>query len=165
MRMLIPIAALAAAAPVAAQAPSYDPRADVEFGESLPDRREISEMGVTLDRMLGAFLRVDMGPILDATDPLRRNPDHGRRGRTLGALGGQDDPYFEQRLRASVRGATIGTGQAIEEMRVAAPAIRRSLEAMERSIGAAVRSVPLPPPSDYDEEPDLDGDRDWDDRD
>ncbi len=152
MRFIVPLAMLALAAPAAAQAPVFDPpRRD----EVLPHPGEVAAMGVAMERMVDALMTVDVGPIMDAADPYRSHPDHGRRGRTLGALGERDDPHFRDRMRAGVRGTTAGITGMIEAYRTVAPQLRRSIEDAERRMDEAMRHVPPPPPSD--------DDGDWDD--
>jgi hypothetical protein len=139
------IMAAFAAATVAAQPPvDYDPRIE----QALPSRAEIEGMGAALDRLVGALLTVDVGPIIDAQDPFRRNPDHGRPGRTLRDMGERDDPYFEERLRSQVRGATVGTAAMMEAFARMAPALRQSLEEVRRAVDAAGADMPLPPDAD-----------------
>ena len=133
------LAAAALAAPAAAQPqPIFDERMDDEIVRAIPPAEEIEAMAPALDRSLGALLNVDVGPILDAADPYRRRPGYGRPGRTLGELGRRDDPYFEQRLRSSIYGATGDMARMTEAIAVAAPGLRRSLSELERSMAAAI---------------------------
>ena len=128
--------ALAAPAPAFAQ-PSEDPLADDIVG-AIPPAEEVEAMAPALDRTVGALLEVDVGPIIDAADPWRRHPGYGRPGRTLGALGRRDDPYFEERLRGSIYGATADIGRMMGAFAAAAPALARSLREAERAMGAAI---------------------------
>jgi len=153
-------AATLLAAPAAAQ-PDPGPLDERDVRAALPSPGEIREMGVAMDRMIGALMTVDVGPIMDAADPQRRNPDYGRPGRTLGEMGRRDDPYFDQRVRAGVHGATAGLEQMVGAFATLAPQLQRSIEEMSRSIEGAMRNVP--PPQDYDRD-DRD-DEDWDDED
>ncbi len=157
MRRLILIACLAGlAAPAAAQGPG---RPDIT--RNLPRSDEIEAMAPMLDRSVDVMLDLDVGPLIDAADPFARHRGYGRPGRTLGALGRHDDPYFEQRLRASIYGGTARMGQMMDAFAAAAPAMQRSLEQFERGIADALRAVPPHrlPPGDVD-----DGwDRDFDD--
>jgi hypothetical protein len=144
------VAALAFAVPAAAQRPApppHDPLAD-EIARALPAPEQIEAMAPALDRMIGAFMNVDVGPIMDAADPLRRHPGYGRRGRTIGALGSRDDPYFEDRIRSDLYGATEGMARMSGAMAAAAPSLARSLREMENALGAAIddyhRGAPPP---------------------
>ena len=163
MRIALALAAATLAAAPAAAQPDR-PLSEREMREALPSPDEIRGMGVALDAMIGALMTVDVGPIIDATDPMRRNPEYGRPGRTVGEMGRRDDPYFEERMRAGVQGATAGIGQMIGAFATVAPQLQRSIEEMSRSIEGAMRNVPRAPGPDYyyDDEPD---DRDWDDED
>lgn len=161
MRVAFAFAAAALlAAPAAAQPEPrrFDER---EVRAALPSPGEIRDMGVAMDRMIGALMTIDVGPIMDAADPQRRNPDYGRPGRTLGDMGRRDDPYFDQRVRAGVRGATVGLEQMVGAFATIAPQLERSIEEMSRSIEGAMRSVPPPPDRGY--RPDDRYDDDWDD--
>lgn len=161
MRIAFALAAAALlAAPAAAQP---EPRVldERDVRAALPSPGEIRDMGVAMDRMIGALLSVDVGPIMDAADPQRRNPDYGRPGRTLGDMGRRDDPYFDQRVRAGVHGATEGLEQMVGAFATVAPQLERSIEEMSRSIEGAMRNVPRAPAPDH--YPDDRPDEDWDD--
>jgi hypothetical protein len=95
-------------------------------------------MAPALDRSVGALMNVDVGPLIDAADPWRRRPGYGRPGRTLGALGRRDDPYFEERVRSSIYGATADIGRMMSAFAAAAPALARSLREVERAMDAAI---------------------------
>lgn len=137
-KLLIAAAAAAFAAPGLAQAPPPADPLEEEIVRALPDPEEIEAMAPALDRVLGALLTVDVGPIIDAADPYRRRPGYGRSGRTLGALGSRDDPYFEDRLRSSIYGATADMRRMMGALSTAAPALARSLREMEYAVGAAI---------------------------
>ena len=124
-----------AASPALAQ--PADPIED-DIQGALPPPEQIEAMAPALDRALGALLEVDVGPIIDAADPNRRRADHGRPGRTLGALGRRDDPYFEDRLRASVHGATADTARMMAAFAAMTPALARSLRELERAVEGAI---------------------------
>jgi hypothetical protein len=108
-------AAMLLAGPAAAQ-----PRERL-IERALPSGVEIEAMAPALDRMTGALLDVEVGPLLDAVDPYARRPGYGRPGRTLGRLAERDDPYFEQRLRGSIYGTTAEIGRMMDAFAVAAP--------------------------------------------
>ena len=135
-RILIALAAAALAAPVFAQ-PAPDPLEE-DIARAIPPAEEIEAMAPALDRAVGALLDVDVGPILDAADPMRRRPGYGRPGRTLGELGRRDDPYFEERLRSSIYDSTADMSRMMGAFAAAAPALARSLREMERAMGAAI---------------------------
>ena len=136
-------AAVLLAGPAAAQPTAED------LARDLPSSAEIEAMAPALDRMTGALLDVEVGPLLDAADPYARNPGYGRSGRTLGRLAGRDDPWFEQRLRGSIYGTTAEIGRMMDAFAVAAPALERSLLELEAGIRAAAsdyrRRRPAPP--------------------
>jgi hypothetical protein len=137
MLKLIIAAAAAAAAPAAAQGPApSDPLAD-EIVRAIPEPEQIEAMAPALDRLLGALLTIDVGPIIDAADPDRRGPGYGRPGRTLGALGSRDDPHFEDRLRSNIYGATRDMSRMMGAFAAAAPSLARSVREMERALDAA----------------------------
>ena len=136
-KLLIAAAAAACASPGLAQTAPVDPLED-KIVRAIPDPEQIEAMAPALDRLLGALLTVDVGPIIDAVDIDRRRPDYGRSGRTLGALGSRDDPYFEDRLRSSIYQVTADSGRMMGAFASAAPALARSLREMQNAIGAAV---------------------------
>ena len=161
MRIALALAAAALLAAPAAAQPEPRPLDERDIRAALPGPGEIREMTGAMDRMIDALLTIDVGPIMDAADPQRRNPDHGRPGRTLGDLGRRDDPYFDQRVRAGVHGAAEGLEQMVGAFATVAPQLQRSIEEMSRSIEGAMRNVPRGPSRDYD--PDDRYDDDWDD--
>ena len=137
-KLLFAAAAAAFAAPSFAQGPApADPLAD-KIVSAMPGPEQIEAMAPALDRLLSALLTVDVGPIVDAADPNHRRPDYGRPGRTLGALGRRDDPYFEDRLRSDIYGATADMGRMTGALAAAAPALAQSMRAMEAALGAAI---------------------------
>ena len=141
MHKLLVIAATAAlAAPAAAQGPAPpppDPLAE-EMVRAIPPAEDIEAIAPALDRVVGAMLDIDVGPIVDAADPYRRHPGYGRPGRTIGAMGSRDDPYFEQRLRSEIYGTTADMARMTDAFAAAAPSISRSVREMHNAIGAAV---------------------------
>lgn len=136
-------AAMLLAGPAAAQ-----PRERL-IERALPSSAEVEAMAPALDRMTGALLDVEVGPLLDAADPYARRPGYGRPGRTLGRLAARDDPRFEQRLRGSIYGTTAEIGRMMDAFAVAAPALERSLLELEAGIRVAAddyrRRRPAPP--------------------
>ena len=145
MRMiLLAIAAIAAAAPAAAQGP-------------MPRGEDVAAMAPAIAGAADAMLELDVGPLIDAADPYRRHPRAGRR--TLREMGRRDDPYFDQRLRAQIYGTTAAIAGMIDAFAAAEPALRRSIYEMERNVDAAVRDARrrLPPP-EVDDDWDLDHD-------
>ena len=139
MRKLMILAAAAAlAAPAAAQAPVFDDSLDRDIAEAIPGPEEIEALAPAMDVMVGALLDVEVGPLLDAADPLRRRYDHGAPGRTLGEIARRDDPHFEERMRSSIYGTTSDMSRMMAAVAVAAPAMRRSLREFERGIEGAI---------------------------
>ena len=137
-KLLIAAAATAFAAPAFAQdAAPVDPLEE-KIVRAIPEPEQIEAMAPALDRLFAALLTVDVGPIIDAADPDRRRPDYGRSGRTLGALGRRDDPYFEERMRSNIYGATADMGRMMGAFAAAAPSLARSLREMERALGTAM---------------------------
>ena len=137
-KLLIVAAAAALAAPAMAKEPASAEQIEEQIVRAIPEPEQIEAMAPALDRMLAAFLTIDIGPIIDAVDPNRRGPDYGRPGRTLGALGRRDDPHFEDRLRSSVHDATADMGRMMGAFETAAPALARSLVQMRDALGAAI---------------------------
>lgn len=138
-KLLIAVAAGAMFAhPASAQDDSiFDDEPYAEFEDALPPGDEVEAMAPALDRATGALLEVDVGPMIDAVDPYRRDRSRGRR--TLGDLARRDDPYFDLRLRDSIYGTTAELGRMMDAIAAATPALRRSLHetktAIERAIG------------------------------
>lgn len=152
---VVVVAAASAATPAPAQ-PVHDPLAE-EMVRAIPDPRQIEEIAPVMDRMVGAMLDVEVGPLLDAADPYRRRPDHGMAGRTLGELGRGGDPGFEHRLRSSIYGATSDMSRMMHAFAAAAPGLARSVRQMEDAIGSAMidyrrsrNDLPPPPEEDWD---------------
>jgi hypothetical protein len=137
-KLMIAAAAAALAVPAAAQPSASADEIERDIVRALPQPEQIEAMAAALDRLLGALLTIDVGPIIDAADPYRRGRDYGRPGRPLGALGGRDDPDFEGRLRSSIYDATADMGRMMGAFETAAPALARSLVQMRDALGAAI---------------------------
>ena len=137
-KLMIAAAAAALAAPAVAQPSASADEIEERIVRALPEPEQVEAMAPVLDRMLGALLTIDVGPIIDAADPMRRRPGYGRPGRTLGELGRRDDPYFEERLRSSIYDSTADMSRMMGAFAAAAPALARSLREMERAMGAAI---------------------------
>jgi hypothetical protein len=136
-KLLIATAAAALAAPVLAQ-DAYDDRLEERIAGAASMAEEVEAMAPALDRSVGALMNVDVGPVLDAADPWRRRPGYGRPGRTLGALGARDDPYFEDRVRSSLYGATADMSRMMGAFSAAAPALAQSIRQIERAMSVAI---------------------------
>jgi hypothetical protein len=130
--------AMFAATPALAQEePVFEEDGYAEFEDVLPPGEEVEAMAPAIDNATGALLDVDVGPVIDAVDPYRRQRWRGRR--TLGDLARRDDPYFDLRLRDSIYGTTAQLGRMMDAIAAATPAMRRSLYEMERAIDRAAR--------------------------
>ncbi len=139
-KYLITAAALAmAAVPAAAQEPVYDDPRDAEIADALPDQAEFDEMAVTLDRVLGAMLDMEIAPVLEAVDPHRRTPPGER---TLRDMAERSDPYFEDRMRHNLYGASSSMGRMVEAFSVLMPVMRHSLEQTARDVEEALDDYP-----------------------
>ena len=140
-RFLVATAAIALAGPTAAE-PVFTPDMDEEMVRSVPRAEEIEAMGVVLDRVVGAVLDMPVGPLVDAIDAAdpegRRHRRYGRHDRVRD-VAGQNDPYFEERLRDDIRGVTVGMGVLADQVAVLAPVLRRSLAEVERDVAEAMR--------------------------
>ncbi len=162
-----PLAACIAAALTVVPAVAAAHPQDDDFARALPSSHDVAAMAPALDRMVGALLEVDVGPVMDAADPYARHPGYGVPGRSLGALGRSRDPYFDRRWRGALYGSTADLGMMMDSLAAAAPALRRSLREVENSIAGAVedyrarRADPRSPYRDpYYDDPYHD---DWDD--
>lgn len=121
--------------------PAYYPRtpgeeAGARVAQALPHPGEIAEMGYAMDRVLGAVMDLDVGPIADAVDPYRRYDPYAAR--TLRDMGSRDDPYFEDRMRHNVYGVTAGMGAMMQSFAALAPVLGRSIEDLQRNVDAAI---------------------------
>jgi len=130
------IAAFCLAGPALAQDDGDLIARDIQ--RSIPHPAEIEAIAPVVDRMTGALLDVEVGPMIDAVDPYHRRPGYGRPGRTLGALAARDDPYFEDRLGDSIYSSSENLGRVMGAFGAAAPALARSLRQFQAAIGAAV---------------------------
>ena len=136
-KLLFAAVAAACAGPAFAQVPDDD-RLERDIRRAIPPAEQVEAMAPAMDAMVGALMRVDVGPIIDAADPLRRRYDHGQRGRTIGAIASRDDPWFEERVRGSIYGATADMGRMMDAFAAATPALARSLREVERAMGDAI---------------------------
>ncbi len=137
-KLMIAGAALFAAAPALAQPDAHDD--DYEVRDERPiDARDIGRMANAMDRMVGAILDLPVGGIAAAVDPLGRGGIHPRD--TMRDLAERDDPYAEQRIRASIRGTARGVGAMTESFARMLPVLRRSIDEMSRSFEAAMDEV------------------------
>ncbi|MGZ8310978.1 MAG: hypothetical protein ACXWUP_12105 [Allosphingosinicella sp.] len=137
-KLLIAAAAVACAGPALAQPEKPVDPMEEEIRHALPPPGQIEAMAPVIDRSFGALMNLDVGPLLDAADPIRRNPEYGRPGRTLGELGRRDDPYFEQRMRSSIYGTTADMNRMISAFSAATPALVRSMRELERAMDQAM---------------------------
>jgi hypothetical protein len=103
-------------------------------GPPLPDSRRIQEMAPALDRMVDALLATDIGPILDAADPLGRGHHYGAPGRTLGAMARRDDPDFDRRVHASIYGGAEKLGRMSDALAAAAPVLAEQAHQLRHSL-------------------------------
>jgi hypothetical protein len=150
-KLLIAAAAAALAAPAVAQAPVTDPLEE-EIVRSIPHPGEVEAMAPVLDRSVGALMEFDVGPLVDAADPYGRRPGYGMPGRTLRELGRRDDPYFEERLRGSIYGATADVSRMMGAFAAAAPSLARSVRELEQALGTAIDQYDRgPDPYAYDD--------------
>jgi len=138
LRLLLAAAAVAFAAPAAAAPYGHDDYGD-EIAESLPSPEAIEDAGRAVDRAMGALMNVRIGELAEAVDPGR---DPRRRDETLGDMASRDDPYFEQRMRGTVAGATAGMGVMMERLAVLAPVLRETMRDVERRVEDATRDLP-----------------------
>jgi hypothetical protein len=134
-KFVLAAAALCAAAPALAQPAYVDPR-DRELIEALPHPYEVEEMGDRLGQAVGAIAEVPVGGVINAIDPYARaHPDT-----SIADIAGRDDPYFRERLQDDIHGMSLKMADLARGMAVAAPALRRSLEEVERSLARAFDS-------------------------
>lgn len=131
-KLILAFTALTLAAPALAQ-PYADPR-DQELIESLPHPYEVEEMGDRLGDAVGAIVNVPVGGVINAIDPTAR----AHPGTTIRDVAGRDDPYFEERMQDQVAGLSLKMADLVRGVAIAAPALRRSLDELERSLGAAI---------------------------
>ena len=133
MRKLVLAASLLAfAAPALAQPVPADPR-DRELVEALPHPYEVEEMGERLGDAVGALADVPIGGLLNAIDPTAR----AHPGTRIGDIAGRDDPQFRERMQDQVAGMSLKMADMARGMAVAAPALRRTLDELERSLAGA----------------------------
>jgi len=156
-KILMAAATLAIAGPAAAQqqqvpnaqtgvvpAPLPDPR-DEELRRSLPDPRELKELGETATRAVDALMNVPIGPLREAVEGRKLSPKE--RQETLGDHARKDDPYIRERMRDQMGVATVTLGVLAEQMAVMTPVLRRTLEEAQRRVEEAARGTP---PRNYD---------------
>ena len=161
MRKLLFLGAMLIAAPLAAQpaGPRDDRGYDAPMPEAMSDEEDWDEedygqdvrggmappvlhpgqveaMGGAMDRLLGAIMNLPIGGIAAAIDPYNR----GRipPGATVRDMASRDDPYFEERLRDSLQRNGADMGRAMEQIAIAAPALRRALGEVERSVERSI---------------------------
>ena len=146
LRLLLAAAVAACAAPALAAPPphdeyedSYSDRYSDPAVAGLPSPEAIEDAGHAVDRAMGALLNVRVGELAEAVDPGR---DPRRRDETLGDIASRDDPYFEQRMRATMAGATAGMGVMMERLAVLAPVLRATMRDVERQVEEATRDLP-----------------------
>ena len=141
--LLIGVAALALAGPVAAHPEEpADPR-DRELVRAIPQAADVEAVGETMDRVVGAVMNIPIGPLVDAieaADPRApRDRRRYRRDETVGDVASDGDPHFEERLRDQIHGVTVGMGVMAEQLAVVAPEMRRAIERASDDIDRAVR--------------------------
>jgi hypothetical protein len=138
-KLILAASALALAVPAAAQSPIFHDDLDSAIVAAIPPAEQVEDIAFAMDRVLGAVLDVDVGPIADALDPYGRHRAYRGGPRTVRDMAGRDDPYFEDRMRHSLYGVTAGMGGMMEALAAVAPVMRRSLAELERNVGDAMR--------------------------
>jgi hypothetical protein len=131
-KLIIAASALAFALPAAASAQAFPEEMDDEIARSLPHPGEVDAMADVAGRAAEAVIDVPIGGVIQAIDPTRRV----RRDDTIADV--SRDPYLRDRIRDSVDGVAIGMGDMMSRVAVLAPALRRSLADLERSLDRAV---------------------------
>jgi hypothetical protein len=140
-RILIGTAAIALAAPAAAQDVSP---ADKDLVRAVPPPERIEEVADAVHGVVGAVMDMPIGPLVDAidrADPRGRAYRRGPRERTVGEMASRNDPYFEDRLHDSIEGATASAGVIAEEVAIAAPEMRRALDRIEQDVDRAIEDA------------------------
>ena len=132
MRKLL-TSALAGAAAMFLAAPAVAAPAP-DIAESLPHPYEIEEAGDKLGAAIGAIVNVPIGDVVRTIDPA----SPVRRDSTIADVAGQGDPYFQERLRDQVSGATLKAADMVRGLAVAAPALQRSLDQLTRNLERAL---------------------------
>ncbi|HEX8193691.1 MAG TPA: hypothetical protein VF552_12410 [Allosphingosinicella sp.] len=142
MRLILAgVAAFALAGPASAQT-VFTPEAEEDLVRAIPPAAQVEAIGETMDRVLGAVLNVPIGPLVDAIDAADPNGRRDRRSyprdATVGDMASRDDPYFEDRLRDSIQRNSVNMGRAMEQIAIAAPALRRALGEVESSVERSI---------------------------
>jgi hypothetical protein len=105
----------------------------------MPGPDQIGATGEAMDRALDVLLDVHIGELADAIDPAR--PNRGGN-ETLGEMAGRSDPAYRERMHQSVGEMTARMQAMSERIAVLAPALRRSMKEIERSMEEATRGLP-----------------------
>jgi hypothetical protein len=142
MRLILAgVAALALAGPASAQR-VFTPEAEEDVVRAIPPAAQVEAVGEAMDRVLGAVLNMPIGPLVDAIDAAdprgRRDRARYPRDATVGDMASRDDPYFEDRLRDSISRNSADMGRAMEQIAIAAPALRRALGEIEVSVERSI---------------------------
>jgi hypothetical protein len=143
-KFILAAAAIACTIPAVASAqssPAFPQEMDEDLARSLPHPYDVEAAGDRLGQAVGAIVNVPIGDVVRAIDPTAPV----RRDDTIADVAGRDDPGFEGRIEDEVRGLTMNAADLVRQMAVVAPALRRSLADLERSLGSAMRGSP-----DYD---------------
>ena len=145
MRLILAAAAAAAALALAGPASAqrvFTPEAEEDLVRAIPPAAEVDAVAETMDRVLGAVLDMPIGPLVDAIDAAdpeaRRDRRRYPRYETVRDMARRDDPYFEERLRDSLARNSANMGRAMEQIAIAAPALRRALGEVERSVERSI---------------------------
>lgn len=141
-RIVIAAASVCALASPAAAQEIFTPEAGADVARAIPPAAEVEAMGDAVDQVVGAVMNMPVGPIVDAIDAADPNGRRDRRSypsdATVGDMAGRDDPYFEDRLRDSIQRNSVNMGRAMEQIAIAAPALRRALGEVERSVERSI---------------------------
>lgn len=136
MRSLLFAAALAVTALPAAAQP----------GAGLDERiaaavahRGIDATASAVDRMVGAIMALPIGDLAAPLDPYGRTP-YGP-GTTVADLARRGDPRVSQRLHDTIQGAAQMAHALTDGMVRAAPAVRRSVQELERSLAGILAAA------------------------
>lgn len=143
----VPVLALLIAAPAFAQPPRAAPPPPPAAGPLTAASPE--QIGRQIDRLADAIMSVDVGPVVDAIDPVARS-----RGMptSLGSLADRRDPYARARMHQDIAATTAGLNVAVRDAAAVAPILLQTLAQARRQIQAAARdararaAADMPPP-------------------
>ncbi|WP_309662660.1 hypothetical protein [Sphingomonas sp.] len=139
-QLILPLALMAS--PALAQTRPTPPPETITVPPELTDPAMADRLGGMMQALSKAFLNLPVGEIEAAAEG--RPATRADRNRTIGDLGRQHDPNFEQHLDRDIEASRGAVQASMKAFTAALPAVTRSIAEARRAIEQATANLPSP---------------------